>query len=230
MTNDFAKIVLAVSHSQLTKVCDCMITKGIVNALKCEFQFRTADWDDTVKTAVFIRGNKPTVNSEALCVVLDQDNMCSIPYEMLCEDGYFSVGIYGTAKNYRIVSNWITYMVNNGAYIEGSTPVEPDQPEQEPEVDTDNTIEITRGTAFDTLLDLAGVENFSIIKSVSIASNGLNGGKQLIWDSSINMYRIYFSEKETAQFNVGEFTYDIVILYSDNDIETVVDNAPLIIT
>ena len=127
MPNDSAKIILAVTNGKLSKVRDALAIEGTINALKVEFQFRTHDWDDTIKTAVFIRGRATpsTTNAELTYVILDENNECDVPSEILEKNGIFSVGVFGEYDGYRIVSNWMSYRVENGCYADGSTPVDP---------------------------------------------------------------------------------------------------------
>lgn len=127
MPNDSAKIILAVTNGKLSKVRDTLAVEGTINALKVEFQFRTQDWNDTTKTAVFVRGRATpsTTNADITYVILDDNNECDVPAEILAKDGMFSVGIFGTRDDYRIVSNWMCYRVADGCYADGSTPIDP---------------------------------------------------------------------------------------------------------
>ena len=127
MPNESAKIILAVTNGKLSKVRDFLAVEGTINALKVEFQFRTQDWDDTTKMAVFVRGRATpsTTNADITYVILDGNNECDVPAEILAKDGMFSVGIFGTRDDYRIVSNWMCYRVADGCYADGSTPIDP---------------------------------------------------------------------------------------------------------
>ena len=128
MPNESAKIILAVTNGKLSKVRDSLAVEGTINALKVEFQFRTQDWDNTTKTAVFVRGRAApsTTNADITYVILDENNECALPAEMLAQDGMFSVGVFGEYESYRIVSNWMCYKIANGCYADGSTPVDPE--------------------------------------------------------------------------------------------------------
>ena len=127
MPNESAKIILAVTNGKLSKVRDALAVEGTINALKCGFQFRTQDWDGTTKTAVFVRGRATpsTTNADITYVILDENNECDVPAEILEKDGMFSVGVFGESENYRIVSNWMCYKIADGCYADGSTPVDP---------------------------------------------------------------------------------------------------------
>lgn len=127
MPNESAKIIVAATHGKLAKVRDVPAIEGTINALKINFQFKTSDWNDTTKTTVFIRGRATpsTINESPICVILDENNECNVPAEILAKDGMFSVGVFGTRDDYRIVSNWICYRIDNGCYADGSTPIDP---------------------------------------------------------------------------------------------------------
>lgn len=127
MDNNCAKIILAATHGCLTKVRDFLAIEGTINALKVSFQFTTSDWDDTTKTAVFIRGRATpsTINETPICIILDENNECGVPAEILAKEGVFSVGVFGVRDDYRIVSNWICYKIDNGCYADGSEPIDP---------------------------------------------------------------------------------------------------------
>lgn len=126
MPNKNAKFILAATHSKLTKVRDAFVTEGSINTLRCQFEFRTSDWDNTTKTAMFVGGRAmpSTPNDEIKPMILDENNECDVPFEVL-KDSTFSVGIVGIAKDYRMVSNWIYYRITDGCFAEGSAPLEP---------------------------------------------------------------------------------------------------------
>lgn len=126
MPNESAKIILAATHGKLTKVKDALAVEGTINALKVGFQFRTPDWDNTTKTVVFVRGRATpsTTNADTTYVMLDENNECYVPSEIL-NSSMFSVGVFGTYDDYRIVSNWMCYKITDGCYADGSTPIDP---------------------------------------------------------------------------------------------------------
>lgn len=127
MPNESAKIILSATHGKLSKVRDALAVEGTINALKVSFQFVTSDWNDTTKTVVFVRGRATpsTINEEPVCIILDESNECNVPPEILAKEGIFSVGVFGTRDDYRIVSNWICYKIDNGCYADGNIPIDP---------------------------------------------------------------------------------------------------------
>ena len=85
MPNESAKIILAATHGKLTKVRDCLLIEDSINSIQCQFEFRTSDWDNTTKTAVFFRGwaTPSTPDADTVYVILDESNTCYIPSEIL---------------------------------------------------------------------------------------------------------------------------------------------------
>ena len=79
---DEAKIILAATHGKLTKVRDCLLIEDSINSIQCQFEFRTSDWDNTSKTAVFVRGwaTPSTPSADMIVVMLDENNECIVPY------------------------------------------------------------------------------------------------------------------------------------------------------
>ena len=127
MPNESAKIILAATHGKLTKVRDCLLIEDSINSIQCQFEFRTSDWDNTTKTAVFFRGwaTPSTPDADTVYVILDESNTCYIPSEILNKNTLFSVGVFGTSDDYRIVSNWMYYKIKDGCFAEGNEPLNP---------------------------------------------------------------------------------------------------------
>lgn len=127
MPNESAKIILAATHSKLTKVRDALAIEDGINALKVGFQFRTSDWDNTVKIAQFTRGcATPTTSEEdIISVMLDENNECDVPHEVLENKGMFSVGVWGINETIRIPSNWMYYRIADGCFAQGRASLEP---------------------------------------------------------------------------------------------------------
>lgn len=126
MPGETAKIILAATHSKLTKVRDAFVTEDSINSVRCQFEFRTSDWDSVIKTAMFVGGQaKPTTpDDEIIPMTLDENNECDVPFEVL-RDGTFSVGIFGVAENCRIVSNWTYHRIADGCFAEGTESLKP---------------------------------------------------------------------------------------------------------
>ena len=129
MPQNCAAIVIAAKHHELTKVKDTRGTTHTVGALRCRFEFRTDDWLHSVKTAMFCNGDAllhPEVADTAIAVLLDEDNECAVPCEVLMDTLPYSIGVWGvTDTGLRIVSRWLVFNAQNGCYTEGNAPEEP---------------------------------------------------------------------------------------------------------
>ncbi len=49
-----------------------------------------------------------------------------MPSELLNKNGILSIGVFGIKENYRIVSNWVHYKMENGCYTDGRDPIDPE--------------------------------------------------------------------------------------------------------
>lgn len=130
MPENCAAIIIAAKHHELTKVKDTRGTTNTIGALRCKFDFRTNDWVNAAKTAMFCNGDAllhPEVADNAIAVPLDVDNECAVPYEVLTDTSPYSIGVWGvTDKGFRIVSKWLVFNAQLGCYTEGSAPEEPE--------------------------------------------------------------------------------------------------------
>ena len=60
-----------------------------------------------------------------IVVMLDENNECIVPYEVLNKGTAFSIGVFGSSDGYRIVSNWMYYKIKDGCFADGSSPIDP---------------------------------------------------------------------------------------------------------
>ena len=131
MPENCAAIVIAAKHHELIRVKDTRGTTHTVGALRCKFEFRTNDWLNSAKTAMFCNGDAllhPEVIDSAIAVPLDADDECPVPYEVLTDTLPYSIGVWGvTSSGLRIVSNWLVFGAQVGCYTEGNAPGEPEQ-------------------------------------------------------------------------------------------------------
>ncbi len=130
MIQSCAAIVIAAKHHELIKVKDTRGTTHTVGALRCRFEFRTADWDYSAKTAMFCNGDAilhPEVANNAIAVPLDEDNECAVPYEVLTDTLPYSIGVWGaTEDGLRIVSRWLVFGAQPGCYTDANAPADPE--------------------------------------------------------------------------------------------------------
>lgn len=90
-----------------------------VNYLIAEFNFKTEDWLNTQKTAVF--ENKTT--KQRYDALLDEGH-CVVPWEAIDRSGKVGVAVYGVNGTYRITTEAIEFKVNPTLYG-GSATQEP---------------------------------------------------------------------------------------------------------
>ena len=117
---------IAVKDNKLIKVRDTLMIEDTINGIKCTFEFRS-DWSNFRKTIVFARGHiYPAIsNPQTISILLDDNNECVVPPEILSESGEFSIGLIGEDDNSRIVTNWLYYKTKWGCYDTGIAPNPP---------------------------------------------------------------------------------------------------------
>ena len=213
MPENCAAIVIAAKHHELSKVKDTRGTTHTVGALRCRFDFRTNDWANAAKTAMFCNGNAllhPEVIKDAISVPLDSDNECSVPLEVLTDTLPYSVGVWGvTDKGFRIVSRWLVFEAQDGCYAEGSAPSDP-----EPTV-YEQILSISKKAvdAANEVTERANTGEFDGDSAYQIALNHGYEGSESEWLESLAGYNgigIIKSEINSS----GE----LVITYSNGDI------------
>lgn len=92
---------------------------GVLNYIKCVFDFKTEDWTGTVKTAYFKNPKTGAVYSQ----MLDEAGGCFAPHEALADSGYISLSVIGEKDDYRITSS--EAMFYNGGTILNGEPSDP---------------------------------------------------------------------------------------------------------
>jgi hypothetical protein len=117
---------IAVKNNKLIKVRDTLMIEDIINGIKCHFEFRS-DWSNLHPTIVFARGHiyPATENPQTISALLDNNNECVVPPEIVSEKGEFSIGLFGENDDSRIVTNWLYYKTRWGCYDAGIAPNPP---------------------------------------------------------------------------------------------------------
>lgn len=96
------------------------IASGGINETKIKFDFCPL-WDSFGKVAIFYC-NEETIYH----VVIDSNNECVVPYEVLVSSGKFYFGVFATnEEDVRRTSDILAYKVVKGAFIEGQEPETP---------------------------------------------------------------------------------------------------------
>lgn len=89
-----------VRNQSINRIDGFSPAEGSVNYLIAEFDFKTDDWKETIKTAIF----KNPSSKKEYDVILDEDH-CVVPWEALAVDGSCEVSVYGLSENYKITTN-----------------------------------------------------------------------------------------------------------------------------
>ena len=89
-------------HMELQLPADSV--EKTLNYIRCVFDFKTDDWNGTVKTAYFRNPRSGLVYSQVL-----ENDVCVIPHEALADEGYVSFSVAGEKENYRITSSSVSF-------------------------------------------------------------------------------------------------------------------------
>ena len=121
---------IAVKNNELIKVRDTLMIEDTVNGIRCQFEFR-CDWSALETKVVFARGHiyPATQNPQTIPALLDDNNECIVPPEIVSERGEFSIGLIGENDQTRIVTNWLYYKTQLGCY-DAITPPNPPTPSE----------------------------------------------------------------------------------------------------
>lgn len=96
------------------------VASGGINETKIKFDFCPL-WDDFGKVAIFYCNEDAVYN-----VVIDSNNECVVPYEVLESSGRFYFGVFAiNEEGIRRTSDILAYKVVKVAFIEGQEPVAP---------------------------------------------------------------------------------------------------------
>ena len=117
---------IAVKDNKLIKVRDRLMIEDTINGIKCHFEFRS-DWSNLKPTVVFARGHvyPTTTNPQTIPALLDDNDECVVPPEIVSEKGEFSIGLFGENDTIRIVTDWLYYKTKLGCYDAGIAPNPP---------------------------------------------------------------------------------------------------------
>jgi hypothetical protein len=121
---------IAVKDNKLIKVKDTLMIEDTINGIRCQFEFRS-DWSALNTTVAFARGHiyPSTEDPQTIPALLDVNNECIVPPEIISERGEFSIGLFGENNDGRIVTNWLYYKTQLGCY-DVLTPPNPPTPSE----------------------------------------------------------------------------------------------------
>ena len=103
----------------LTVTSRPLIASGGVNEERVEFTF-CSKWDGHTKTAVFYRRE-----DEVYHVLLDDNDSCVIPPEVLASPGKLYIGVFGVRDQVKRTSSLLSYFVEEGAITEATAVSDP---------------------------------------------------------------------------------------------------------
>lgn len=169
------------------------IASGGQNEDRVEFEFCPL-WEGFEKTAVFRRDD-----GGAYCMALEND-ACTIPHEVLTDEGWMYFGVFGIKDGARRTSAEIKYRIERGAVVgEAIAPSEPTPDVYTQYVNRIAAVEkftIKPGTVYTETGELVQMDNFEgmpmdVITTIPLSSNGganlklYHAGKNLV----MNQYR-----------------------------------------
>ena len=89
-----------VRNQSINRIDGFSPAEGSVNYLIAEFNFKTDDWNGTLKTAIF----KNPSSKKEYDAILDEDH-CVVPWEAISDDGKCEVAVYGLTEDYKITTD-----------------------------------------------------------------------------------------------------------------------------
>ena len=108
-------IDFALSHSFIRIVKRTLVTSQSQNYVQARFEVRSDDWTAPI-TAIF------SARNNAYSVLLDENNTCIIPWEVLTSAGTVNVSAFCGDRH---TSNIAQFTVVQSGYTEGEMPSEP---------------------------------------------------------------------------------------------------------
>lgn len=153
-------IELEVNASSLLLKRSVSTVERSLNYAKCAFDFKTEDWNGTVKTAYFRNPKSGAIYSQVL-----QNDACVIPHEALEDEGYVTFSVIGEKENYRITSSPVSFFNKPAVY--GGEPSAPTESEYS---------QLIAVTADALSAAQAAADDVSLIKS-KVESGELKGEK-----------------------------------------------------
>ena len=124
-----------------------LVASGGLQETAMQFDF-CSKWDGLGKTAVFYKDKSKVYN-----VVLDNENKCLIPDEVIQEAGRIYFGVYGVNESKRKTTFILKYDIMEGAFFEGEAPSEPTPNIYEQLMTQYNAINTTYNNIFNNLKD-----------------------------------------------------------------------------
>lgn len=112
-------IAIAANDQDLTITQKPLLASGDKDSVLLHVDF-DAEWDGYTKTAIFYQNP-----NKAYHVILDMNDECVIPWEVLTTEGTMHFGIYAIKDGTRKTSQVIAYKITKGAWYEDTKPSDP---------------------------------------------------------------------------------------------------------
>lgn len=109
-----------VRNQSISRIDNFRPAEKSIKYLLAHFDFKTEDWKETVKTAVF----RNTKTGKPYDAILD-GNMCVVPWEVLSESGVFEVSVYGIKEDGSRITTDIDVVNLNSTIYGGSATQDP---------------------------------------------------------------------------------------------------------
>lgn len=194
-----------VSNQTITRIDNFVPAAYSFNYLEAEFIFKTSDWDDCKKTAIF------EFNGTPYKVELDKDDKCKVSNDVLEIDCQLAkcdirVSVIGEKNDYRVTTNIKIVQLNKTLY----RPLIP--------VNSNNTSNNTNDnkTVVDDKLSVNSNNPIANSAVAKVLSGGKMAGVEVIYDyeSFMDMFMKY-CDSETGEFLLADDEFILVLALDD---------------
>lgn len=166
-----------------------LIASGSKNYDAIKFSFDST-WDSfALKTGIFYK-NKDTVYSS----LLDSDNVCTIPSEVLADEGIMFIGVFGVNDDVTKTTEAIAFKVTRGAINNNAVPSAPNENIYEQIINLLNDIK-SEVASFETDINKQQSDFETAMKKL-----------QSTYETNLNKVESNFETKITNQQNTFENT------------------------
>lgn len=177
-----------------------VIASGGRNEDVIEFTFCPL-WDGLEKFAAFRRDLDP----ETVYRVPIKENRCTIPQEVLAEEGWIRFGVIGTDGDVLRTSEELKYHIDSGASISGGEPSEP-TPELWERILAEK-VSIDQGA--ENAGKILGIDADGKVTPVENADSDANSNLNLVNGEAKGSLRSVTADPETDEYKLGEGAFAI---------------------
>ena len=188
-------IAVAANDQDLIITQKPLLASGDKDSVLLHVDFST-EWDGYSKTAIFYR----SVNN-VYHAVLDMNDECLIPWEVLASDGTMNFGVYGIKDEIRKTTEVITYKIVKGAWGEDTKPSDPS-----PDIYTQLLASCAEAkTAAESVVDIANsaLEAATVKQvSVTLSASGWSDNQQTATASGVTASNAIVVSPDPEYFTV----------------------------